>query len=477
MQNVPKIVRERLKAPAGSHSQAHPDANVLTAFAEQSLAEGERAVILDHLARCGDCRDVVALALPAMEPVEAPVRAHAPGWVTWPVLRWGFATAGILAIAALGIVQYQRGVRSQSMASNPPARFEVAAKEAKNPPATPIPAGTSKKADNVQSPSAPDLVDSVEAKNARVNDTTSVSHAEARPADVLRQGILGRSAAGAVGGAFPHGPRMANQWQQNGLQNQVAAPAASSPFAKQQAPGDQSAKMEVPAASEAVTVEGRAVQLDTEAQKEARPMNSRSINDQPPAPPAGQDDDLARVGKAKPALPAPPSRNDALAYTVAAPAAPHEVSEASVLASSVPRWTISSTGGLQRSYDQGTTWQAVNVNTNPASFADATSLQISEKTSRANDRSRAKDRKMPPPIFRAVAATGVDVWAGGSKGALYHSLDAGDHWTRVMPVSAGMVLTGDVVSLEFPDLQHGKVSTSVSEVWTTSDAGQTWQKQ
>ncbi len=46
-----------------------------------------------------------------------------------------------------------------------------------------------------------------------------------------------------------------------------------------------------------------------------------------------------------------------------------------------------------------------------------------------------------------------------------------------MPASAGTVLTGDVVSLEFPDMQRGKVSTSTAEIWTTTDDGQTWQKQ
>ena len=60
MQNVPKIVRERLKAAATivNHLDSHPDANVLTAFAERSLGENERGVVLDHLARCGDCRDI-----------------------------------------------------------------------------------------------------------------------------------------------------------------------------------------------------------------------------------------------------------------------------------------------------------------------------------------------------------------------------------------------------------------------------------
>jgi len=82
-----------------------------------------------------------------------------------------------------------------------------------------------------------------------------------------------------------------------------------------------------------------------------------------------------------------------------------------------------------------------------------------------------------PMIFRAVAANGADVWAGGSSGLLYHSTDSGAHWIRVLPFSGGAILTGDVVSVDFPDALHGRVATSTPEVWLTSDAGQTWQKQ
>jgi photosystem II stability/assembly factor-like uncharacterized protein len=86
-------------------------------------------------------------------------------------------------------------------------------------------------------------------------------------------------------------------------------------------------------------------------------------------------------------------------------------------------------------------------------------------------------RKIASPTFRAVAATGTDVWAGGTSALLYHSQDAGDHWIRVMPAASGATLTGDIVSLEFLDMQHGKVSTSTAEIWITTDDGQTWQKQ
>jgi photosystem II stability/assembly factor-like uncharacterized protein len=82
-----------------------------------------------------------------------------------------------------------------------------------------------------------------------------------------------------------------------------------------------------------------------------------------------------------------------------------------------------------------------------------------------------------PVVFRAVAANGPEVWAGAAGGLLYHTSDAGAHWTRVVPSASGVSLTGDILSMEFIDAQHGRITTSTPEIWTTSDAGQSWQKQ
>jgi len=60
---------------------------------------------------------------------------------------------------------------------------------------------------------------------------------------------------------------------------------------------------------------------------------------------------------------------------------------------------------------------------------------------------------------------------------LYHSVDGGVHWTRIVPLSSGISLTGDIVTVDFPDPQHGRVATSTSEIWITGDAGQSWHKQ
>ncbi len=100
-----------------------------------------------------------------------------------------------------------------------------------------------------------------------------------------------------------------------------------------------------------------------------------------------------------------------------------------------------------------------------------------------NDKEARKEEKksrrqaVANQVFRAVAAAGLEVWAGGSGSILYHSMDGGEHWTRVLPSADGVVLRGDITSVQFPDPQHGTVSTSNSEVWTTSDDGQSWRKQ
>jgi hypothetical protein len=115
-----------------------------------------------------------------------------------------------------------------------------------------------------------------------------------------------------------------------------------------------------------------------------------------------------------------------------------------VLPMVAPRWTLTADGTLQRSLDLGRSWQSVPV-------AGLTS-------------------------FRALAASGKDIWVGGSKGALYHSADAGQSWSQVRPLAAGQALTDDIIGVEFPDPLHGNLTTAGKETWTTEDGGQSWVK-
>ena len=76
-----------------------------------------------------------------------------------------------------------------------------------------------------------------------------------------------------------------------------------------------------------------------------------------------------------------------------------------------------------------------------------------------------------------MSSDAAEIWAGGSGGALYHTLDGGDLWVRVLPSAAGIDLTGDIVGIQFSDPRNGTVTTSNAEVWATSDDGQSWRKQ
>ncbi len=109
------------------------------------------------------------------------------------------------------------------------------------------------------------------------------------------------------------------------------------------------------------------------------------------------------------------------------------------------RWSISAVGKIERSTEGGTTWEELHVND---------SL-----------------------VFRVVTAAGSEVWAGGARGALYHSVDGGEHWTRVYlePDRAGP--EDAIVGIDFPDPVHGRVTTAADERWITSDGGRHWTRE
>lgn len=428
MDNVPKIVRERLKGAVVETN--HPEADELTAFAERSLPESERIVALEHLARCGDCRDILALALPATESTETAFRAPARERATWPAFRWGLVAAGVAIIASLGIVQHSR--RSENAATSADSHQAVFG-EARNQP--------------LASPASTDAANKTQSQIV----SPKVNHSNRQIATQLAR----KNRAARAGGAGVPVPNPAPG---------VGYGAAPAPLYKQHAAGDLAANMQLPATPVGGPVQAQSApfhQQTAAGQFEASPAAP-----QPSNPSADEDYAGDRVGKAKPAV-----TTQSSASAGPAAAGPASVISTSIPATStIPRWTISPAGVLQRSFDDGATWQTVAVEA-PGYFTDAMGVDASGKPL------QRKVRKIASPTFRAVAATGTDVWAGGTSALLYHSQDAGDHWIRVMPAASGATLTGDIVSLEFLDMQHGKVSTSTAEIWITTDDGQTWQKQ
>jgi hypothetical protein len=498
MPELPNIVSERLKASRPIN--AHPDPDVLTAFAERSLPEAERAVILEHLARCHDCRDILSLALPATVTVET-ARVPLParkggfvggfiGWFGTPALRWGVVAAGFAVLALAGILQYQRWQQETFLAARqtqaPAAQTTTAqvSREKESPkPTASAPAAAAVSAD--AAPAGASRVDPLlaNARNAKSNFTTERTAAAGPVRGAVSPSASSTPKTPQLTAALPapasaYGGAVAAPLKQN---SQVPSRAA----ANANAPVTVEAQTQLQAMSEQVEVTTQPAQLEAKNQQKDRPA-------------AGPDQHSAidaTVDKAKAPSTTVEVSNGLVLETESAPSA--------LLAS---LWSISATGGLLHSFDQGRSWANVDVNANQSTGANLVAVQAApeykkydqtaqdmtqqqvqnQAQSKTLSKSSAPGRQKAAaaaaaaaattPMFRAVSANGLEIWAGGSASVLYHSSDGGQQWTRVLPSASGVSLTGDIVGIAFPDPQHGKLETSTFELWTTADAGQTWHK-
>lgn len=462
MQDVPQFVLKRLqeKQPA---ADSHPDADLLTAFAEQSLAGDERARVMEHLTRCGDCRDVVAIALPATE-IEAETQREREsialpisvsiGWLRWPTLRWGALAAGILVVTSLGVLEYShRG--EKSVASNRPLDAVAASsgsRQAPSPQAT-VPQTAMQKAFSATGSQTLMPHEAVGGSGRRDQLPSPARSSSPRSTLPRSGGGFGGGVAGAAGGIgagsgsrvspesfAPRRERSVTRAQQNptAAAGQTVKIGAASEMVEVQA--------EDPITTESTAISQNQVAQNQVAQDQGSlPLNGRAFT-------------KLDVVKAKDPVPGQTASSAATA-----------------------RWTVSSSGVLQRSFDGGDTWE----NVNPALTGASSGARLAkENTARADVGSfieakknqKAEAAPYPAPVFRAVAAAGLEVWAGGSGGALYHTWDGGNRWSRVTPSVLGVALTGDIIAIQISDPQHGEVSTSTGELWATSDNGQTWQK-
>jgi hypothetical protein len=431
MQEVPKIVRERLKTTAVAN---HPDADVLTAFSERSLAEVDRAIVLEHLGLCAECREIVVLALPAEEQASMEMSlSPSHGWLAWPTLRWAFVAAGVVIVSLVGIEQYRQHARSETAVNQPPANFV----------STPAPNAASR-APAAAEPARPGSA-GAEKREVRHQVTAPAESAEAEvatpasasPLHPFTPTVHGARRGGRAGGTIPA----------------FGAGQPAAPKMKAQLAQDASVADAAPAAEMASALTTSSGGVGYGAENQPGRVHAEMVEVTSAAPLMEEAGDQA--------IPA---------TTMASTTGVGVPSTVSVAPGSLPTWNISSSGELQRSFNDGKTWEDVDV-----SDPDALTGRNAGGPLRTAKEKRVKHEKT---VFRTVAANGPDIWAGGLDGQLYHSSDAGVHWNRVIPAFSGTVLTGDIIRVVFDNGIPDRIltSTSTPEVWVSTDGGQTWQK-
>jgi hypothetical protein len=413
-------------------------------------------------------------------------------WFRAPVLRWGVALASVVA-AAVGIQQYREHHQSQTVALLED-RTRLAQNEAAKDKSSQNENTFSDRAMGETGASQPAAPQSQSRDEAAVAEHTSARMvAEPSPREgvalsqppSLRSGkAAGGSGGGTGAGTYSYGAGQGTKLAMNTPPRPLfpRAELKSGPPAAKQLGSANAPKPAAPSMSETVEVQAEAAPVAVHEPARAPRGDQQSDVDreqgrQANAEPAGGQADRA-MSKAKPAT--IQAGYGSVPAALAPQADSAQATGAVALRGSTATWTISSDGALQRSFDGGKTWQAVDVSS--SAIAGNALMQMETVTVTKEIKSEARNQKKvakqasAAPVFRAVAAAGSDVWAGGSGGALYHSTDAGDHWTRIFPSADSVLLTADITSIQSFDPQHITIDTAASEVWATSDAGRSWQK-
>ena len=386
MEQIPQFARGRMqKADSG----AHPDPDLLTAFMERALPEAQRGRILDHLSSCTECREVVSLALPEL-PTTQTVFVRRPSWTA--TMRWVAAGSALVIVAAVGI-RYTHTAPKESVAARAVSPTTATANPAAPAPQPTLESPREQLSAKLEVPQKPEVARHAESKKLSIDETgKKLSTAE--------------TSEQAFNAPSPTGMPRANEDRDASAGIAAVAPAARADMT-------QTANLSPETAQPSMDAKDTTEMADAALGKAKAPMRSAAVGN------------LAG------------SRNAMAAKTMAK-------EEVTTNASGVntPRWTLSSDGTLQRSFDSGQTWQNVALPTSA--------------------------------VLRALAASASEIWVGGSSGSLFHSSDAGSHWLQVRPAAAGKSLTADIIGVEFTDPEHGKVTTSDQQVWTTNDGGRSW---
>lgn len=440
MAEFSKLVRARLAAQAAP--AIHPDADVLTAFAEHRLSSNERTVALAHLSTCADCREVVALA---SQQILEPIALAEPARRRF--LIWRLALVGALTVLAVGATVLLR-------LEKPRPTFVA---EHVSPPALP-PAGVTQEQDAKTSTDAT-LTKSERRRSKFDAESKNVNGSRAQRQAEMADALTTQSTPAPADRLSAREPQNAPVVAQRRAAAEPATALAPAPAPPSIAQPTQTSGQFAQKTQQTAPATQPSPQPTQQASSTAEVQPSTTRPQQQSASQPGRGT-ASGGGFGSGAVAGMIAGSDTAATAKAASAAPKAKAEANKISlesqslatmnQALPaQWTISADGNLERSTQIGATaqsWQPIDVG--------------------------------EPATFRVVNSSGADVWAGGNAGALFHSSDAGEHWSRIVPREGDHKLDGDVVSITVSGTtnQNVRLGTSANQSWISSDGGKTWKK-
>jgi hypothetical protein len=524
MPELSSLLRQRLQAGETARLQ-HPDADTLTAYVEQLLPLPERKLVLEHIAVCSDCREIVFLAIPENAVVAGPEavvpEALVPDAAAIPARRRWFLTPGfglaasIAAMAAAITLVIEIPHRNQPLAPSPaPVRVEGKLSKVEVP-RLPQPESQNNQAAAKAAESSP----AANPESTRANSPQSSPQLKD-----IRVPERNRTLAGA--GVTANKSGMAGRGSRARLSPEITTQVAA-------AKGDQidgaaiGGLAQVTAA--APVLEARAAEHDylnaqRFAQRSGNSLNGAAGQADLPSTPSPSSNGLAYAkqstllsgnwqppGNAYLAIPEaqakasqgmlsftppPPEHQSLLSKIVEVGKRPLKRAEPALQSRNVTGFAMMFNNGLAVQHSDPV------IAANTAEKADSSNLAGSPAfTARGFGTSRkgflgaasiyrwkvaqgkllkSADAAIWLPgyaatdgmEFSAVHSSGSEIWAGGNRGQLVHSTDGGLTWEKV---SLGDASAGSVVSIENTGL-NVHVVTAPSQAWSSVDGGKTWVK-
>ena len=429
---------------ARQEAGAHPEAELLNAFAENALASKERESVLTHLAVCANCREIVGLAVVA-RPEGAPLVKPARAGFRWATFQWAAVAASVAIVAVAVLVVGPK--QSRRTESAPVALHRQSAE----PPSAPAASSTSNAvADNRASLPKPEA-----------NTTTRLQADKAKAANGVG---TGSAAGGAAVGGLVGGMRQSAQEQRNtdldalakspGKKESAAEPAAKS------APSRDFAYTTSASTSDTF-VTGRATPSANQPTQGA--SAGKQIAQAPVAPANAVDGERAKAEE-QTKISNDLKKNESSNLSVAA-----------------------NTESVQLSSKARSTTSMYKVNAKSAAIGGIVSTRLdggvlrlwrvnAGKVQSSDDGGKNWGQKSPAdsgPLTK-VAAAGQEIFAGGKAGALFLSRDNGQTWTKVSLTGDDVTRLGDVADIRLTSPQMLDVILSTGDDWQSNDAGRSF---